>query len=446
MLQYTAQDIVDKAIAIADLQNSDFITYKEKLTFLNDAYITMFNKAIDYGDNIFTNEMIVENGETELPSDFYQLREVYIMRDKTKILITPKPINQSEYELSYEIKNDTLYVYGNYQGDIYMVYYYVPSTLIVQPESYKAGFILNEGELLLACHNDLYATKDSTKVYIRSLSDSTLEKEFTVSIGVGVSINTVLMGDSYLFLIIYDPFARDYLFYAFNLYKGSVSNYSFSNASIVFDKDSPYIYSSINNTLSGFNNVFYDSSNMPIDTTNLKGINYYVNGFGDEDSVLKLSYKIDKAYIGDMEMDINVRIRDIKLVEDNFILLAQDGNLYSLSEDYEGVIICKERQKKTVYANLMGFDIESGYGLVSKDMFGRYIVEPCYDATILNYPNNTYFTLVAYYLAIEFCNKQGKDTTNLFVELEKQENSFYDSLHRDETAFRITNVDNGILY
>ena len=116
MIQYSANDIIEKALALADLQNSDFLTWKEKITYLNDSFIYMYNKVIDYGDNIYTQEIEFTDTEMELPDDFYQLREVYVLNDNVKTLVTPKPMNQSLSSLSYEIINNTLKLYGKYQG------------------------------------------------------------------------------------------------------------------------------------------------------------------------------------------------------------------------------------------------------------------------------------------------------------------------------------------
>jgi hypothetical protein len=52
--------------------------------------------------------------------------------------------------------------------------------------------------------------------------------------------------------------------------------------------------------------------------------------------------------------------------------------------------------------------------------------------SLFDYPNNIYFTLLAYSLAVSFKIKQNGDPTLLANELEKASNQFFDSLSRDD--------------
>ena len=38
MIRYNASDVIKKAKQLADLENSDFISWNESITLLNDAY------------------------------------------------------------------------------------------------------------------------------------------------------------------------------------------------------------------------------------------------------------------------------------------------------------------------------------------------------------------------------------------------------------------------
>ena len=46
MIRYNASDVIKKAKQLADLENSDFISWNESITLLNDAYQNIYQKAL----------------------------------------------------------------------------------------------------------------------------------------------------------------------------------------------------------------------------------------------------------------------------------------------------------------------------------------------------------------------------------------------------------------
>ena len=44
MVKYNSRDIINRAKRIADLENSDFITYNEQIQMLNDCYNEIYKK------------------------------------------------------------------------------------------------------------------------------------------------------------------------------------------------------------------------------------------------------------------------------------------------------------------------------------------------------------------------------------------------------------------
>ena len=55
--------------------------------------------------------------------------------------------------------------------------------------------------------------------------------------------------------------------------------------------------------------------------------------------------------------------------------------------------------------------------------------------TLFDYPNNIYYTILAYMLAISFKIKQNGDITLLSGKLTEAENQFFDSINRDSNQF-----------
>ena len=63
MVKYNSKDIINRAKRIADLENSDFITYNEQVQMLNDCYNEVYQKIINKGDLYFVKEVYMNNGE-----------------------------------------------------------------------------------------------------------------------------------------------------------------------------------------------------------------------------------------------------------------------------------------------------------------------------------------------------------------------------------------------
>lgn len=480
MIQYTANDIVEKALALADLQNSDFLSWKEKIQYLNDSYVSMYNKAIDYGDNIFTEDILIEGEEVELPDDFYQLREVYVLNNNVKTLITPKPLNQSLGALSYEIINNTLHIYGKYNGEAHFTYYIVPQTLVVKQETKEitldetvSDSAPNIQAQKMGFWKDWYINSylSANKGELKNISDSSITKSFDWS---GYGSNSELATphfryfDGMNFISItnmssssnkvsvgnirslqpYGYFTIDSSHYTFaiwnkkmyllgnygsgyGLYSFTISSNALANITLKVSLDDTYSISDEHKAT-----IVYFPYDLDADTAiifDYKYVKVGVNGTryeiadyldkGEEVSFFWLN-SLDKTY------------------SDSVLFTTTNNRIFTLNNMFDEPNVIGEVDNEYFILGFSGFDTDTGYGIVCYDSAREktYMVSAFSD-TELTFPNNTYFTMIAYNLAILFCNKQGKDNTALRIELERQENVFYDSLHRDETSFRITNVD-----
>lgn len=501
MIQYTANDIVEKALALADLQNSDFISYKEKIQYLNDAYCYMYNKVIDYGDNLYTQIVEITDGESELPDDFYQLREVFVLNDKVKTLITPKPLNQSLNDLSYEIVNNTMYIYGKTQGKVYYSYYLVPQTLITKRENKELDIDISDlnknlYELKLIIFNkNLYARWNSAEsTVVKDLLNSNREKvlegaipHHLTSIGVNTSalLGTMLSNKGLAVIthnngvetIIYNAIQRyptkeygivqrngdDFIPVFFNndLYitdGNKIKNVRTSDNAIV---NTGAIVYEMSDTLHGLIETYSSDSNN----------NLYLFCFGekfDEDNMLfvcvssvndgnnvsqTIKYSTNLETVEEKTFDVNSLMAGLyfstnnSIVGNSVLFVSKDNKLYQLSSNTDGIEFIHEVDDSLTLISVDDISADTGYGLICYDfMSDKLVMASAFDDTLLSFPNNTYFTLMAYHLAILFGQKQNKDTTQLRMELEKQENIFYDSLHRDETSFRITNVNSSYTF
>ena len=81
MLHYKASEIVQRAMTLANLQNSSFISATENRQVINDAFWALYQVMIDAGEVSMLKQIkqpVFTDGEYKLPDDFYQL---YSVRD-----------------------------------------------------------------------------------------------------------------------------------------------------------------------------------------------------------------------------------------------------------------------------------------------------------------------------------------------------------------------------
>ena len=76
-MKYNISDIVKAAKQIADLENSDFISWNENIRLLNEAWTAVHQKLINKGDFTFVNEMDIGK-EQELPRTFIRFHLFWI--------------------------------------------------------------------------------------------------------------------------------------------------------------------------------------------------------------------------------------------------------------------------------------------------------------------------------------------------------------------------------
>ena len=154
------------------------------------------------------------------------------------------------------------------------------------------------------------------------------------------------------------------------------------------------------------------------DKTKYVGQNYnsglFINGTHQDFNASKMFYWNDLVYLSN-----------------GSALLA----VYHFDRDYVENTLLDE-----AIVSIVGIDDNTGYGYLGKRL-NNYSLVSFFDDTQLNFPNNTYFVFMIYLLAFAFKSKQGSDTSQLAVQLERAEETFYDTLARDDwNPTRITNV------
>ena len=385
MIKYTSKDIIERACQLADLQNSDFIMDSEKSALLNEAWSIFHQKIINSADKAFLRMVSVRNGY-RLPSDFLQMASIYIRDSKEQI----QRINAAQ-RMGYDIINDTLFLSKDYENlNVVMSYFPKPKTLFYcSGKKEKKGFSTSPKIII---DEDLYIDTSSN---ICSFSADTVVQPATVT-GLMLKNGCISVSDDV------------------TLFK------NYNGVTVESREAIPFVVRG--------NEITYDTIKTDEDLSNYM---LYVTDKGNEQGY----------FIG----------KDLKLYTKDFQEVLSLTNLDLIYCRGDGLYIGNTGEGKirrvlgsvveTFPLSLFGFNafVDDFSCIVS--MSGN-----CYKTsygfnTILDYPNNIYYTVLAYSLAISFKLKQNGDTSVLSGKYEEALRQFYDSIQRDDNGgYTIRNV------
>jgi hypothetical protein len=180
MITYQSSDIIKRAEQLADLENSDFISFSEKIALLNEAYQTIYQKGINKDTNSFVRYINTGSKVINLPCDFYQLKAVTLNRGGYIRQVLRRPANGSLNDLSYDMINNVIQINGDVTGaDICIEYFPIPASLTFPNKDY----LLDGLEDVLDANGDFYLVKgaDNDSVTLRSFSDSSINEDISIT-------------------------------------------------------------------------------------------------------------------------------------------------------------------------------------------------------------------------------------------------------------------------
>ena len=470
MIRYNASDVIKKAKQLADLENSDFISWNESITLLNDAYQNIYQKSINKGNNDFVRVIQTSEKCINLPRDFYQLKALTLKQDRFNTPIMRRPQNGSFDDLSYDIYNNTLLINGYSSGTIILEYYPTPVTLTLPNKDEVIDLPIGSDETLVGAYKNVYFVRrtdkeDSTKplynkTYIVAINRDTGEEakvaeqsiyseEYAVSNDILFSI-----GDYVLFTGIHHDSVGSGTYKDFDCIIGlNIVDFSV-NVQDRKDKYDNYLGLAFN---------FYDDTECNITVEAYGGKkritsatiygNYYdlkANNviIPEKAFITVLSKDMKHAFSIDSErLDLYL---DGEKVTSGKVMHVMGDSVYlqSNNKNYCTMLNISTNEKTSLIApskkpiwGTVGFDKQTGYGYYYFLGNSKIVIHSFLEDTELNFPNNMFFNYLAYSLALSFKVKQGSDISAFMPLLETAENTFYDSLTKDDWSFtRITNV------
>ena len=419
MITYNASDIIKRAEQLADLENSDFISFAEKIALLNEAYQTIYQKSINKDVNAFVKYINTQDKVIRLPRDFYQLKAVTLGRDKDVRPIMRRPANMSFNSLSYDMINNVLQVNGETSGGTICVEYYpTPATLTFPNKNKRLSSLARD---VLDIHKSVYIEKiDDDTVTIKDLDDFDFMKTI---VSTGIANKLIHIEDDY---VVFSDSATQ------TLYSIDTDEIVESALPVVIHNNRTFLYDAENKKLllpsTSPSNIVVEDLDIDLhncsiailseDKTKFVGQNYngglWINGVHSDFNASKMFYWRDIVYLSN---------------GGNYVSVYNFGN-----DKVENTLL------EQAVVNIADIDDNTGYGYLGLRK-GKYSLVSFYDDTVLNFPNNTYFVFMSYLLAVSFKSKQGSDISLLIPQVEQAEMTFYDTMARDDwSPTRITNV------
>lgn len=383
MLKYKATQIIDKALKLADLDNSEYISFGEHLQYLNDAYTLVYNDLINHAvDSYIVSVALNGNGTYDLPNDFYRLRSVVNVNGGA---IPRKQLNDSPHTFGYTLFNNKIRLDGIGTYAV-LTYYPTPDTITFKPKEVEYGTF--EADPISGFGNNVFLSNGAiidvtTSEYIKEAEE---DKNYT---------NVTLGKYSYLY---------------------ENKTYDF-DGNVLMAYNSPILFED-----GTFGNNNYEGQ-VGVGTSNIdKSVVFY--------------YKSDGIYCNGNKIyetnDTTNPLRYLYLGNKNAVIvgtsiLYEDGTLETI--DIRGETI------------LLKTDFNSGYGFLVKKG-NKYYIDGFLPETLIDYPNNVFFTYVAYQLALTYRNKQSAPIDNLLSAIDKIAEEYYGTLQTDDYSFpRIQNKD-----
>ena len=419
-------DLFKRAKQLADLEGSDFISWNEAVNNINESNVALYEKLINMGDNSFVRSFRTTEEEMELPADFWQLKGVFLWNNGNLQTINRRADNNGTHHLSYELRNGKLYLFGR-PNDVLVEYFPKPEKLYFKP--HDVAISLDATSVCLDCHKHTFLCETEDAEERETLSIIDLDGIKTAKDFMQIAHTDIVRAyitENFVFVITENDMT---IYDIMSGYSATITGYvpliTESGKEFVIDSEGVIKSFQVGNgtiVTGEVKNITYIGGSFYVCNDNFTDFFYLKNGVvkhnGEGVSTVlaeKIIYSEKKCYC--------LRSTGFFVVDGN--------NEVKIIEGSTGFNI-----------GFVGIDERTGFGYCSKK-FGKYFVNPYCEDTPLNYPNSTYFQIIAYILAIAFKSKQGADITLLQNQLAMVEQTFEETLGSDAFQFpRMGNVYN----
>jgi len=374
-----ASALIRQAKSLSNMDNTNSFSFSEMFDYVNAAYREIYTSMIEIGDFSYLKEVNVSGAaEFELPEDFFQLAFL-----RTNGCYGYNSDLERDYD--YQLRNGCIKLNGI--TGVTMGYYPVPELITFKPEKKEVDLPLVPTSawdtLLIDANSNIYDFRDESWI-----------REDQTAIG-----SYILGANTFLNITPDAEEKRNAYDFEGNLDAQYTTPVLRSDGT--FNED---IYS----TGHAFGWANEDGS---IEYTVNEGNLYYTDEYG---TVL-----IAENYTPGLNAKILFLNGDFVLVDLNRINY-KDGS-WETTDVPKAVVICKA-------------SLETGYGYLAKDGL-KWFLTGFLPETKIDFPNNIFFDMMAYDIAIQMRRKVNEDTSDLQAGYDDRKGQYVMTLTSDGANF-----------
>lgn len=455
-----ASDIIRRALNLADISNTDFLTHEEHTEYLNDAWKSVYQWLINKGDKQFIKEISLGGAnfgaitEYDLPNDLYQILS---LKDGNSGRIIPRHAeSESISSNTYEVVNDKLRLYGVTATNLVLTYYMTPVYITFPDKDIVTDDFVTDNRFIEAYYGNtiLYWSRedgDSTTTYtIRNvLTGELISNSEAFSKAVGGFFDDyehgyAILGDGHVLVHGMSGVGYCTQWFDFNgndigrIWK-STTNYGIYNGVAVAQVGTK-VYGPTGTTLTDQNVV----CEIPTGYLFIGGNNMGIVLWKESDK---------KLYMYDRDTE------EVKLLKDEAYNLYGDAfQKYIPLDNYGFYLVLRTTDwdgHGDVYTVLLRYDEETEQLCEIKEYFGpvgaylkygpyvhtgNYVIKSIYEDTVFNFPNELFYSLISADLAMRYAMKQNADFTGLQQLYQSMKDTYMNSLSQDGGYNRIKNI------
>ena len=376
-MKLNSSDIIKSARQIADLENSNFISWSENVRLLNESFTAIHQKLINKGDMTFVDEMEI-HAEQPLPEDFYQVLSIL---DNYHTPVPRYSIGMNDSQIWYKLINNKLILNGLQSAKL--TYFTKPQFLTYPAETIVDALPLSEGETIkFACDNYALTNKNVWDIKEATIARAAAETDVYIdAYGRTYSANEkpIFYPDGRCFKLTQDSCTDSKCKVA---YSGDIENITF---------DGVYYYVRYSN---GNINVFEQDNSTNIDVLEGFSSNIYFNNdhkfyikdnvvFVDDIPMYDASIYNNKVYM--LKIDLNTGYG--LFTNNNKILsIAVDTELNLPNNLYYNVLAymlafsycCKQGKDASYVSAQLNSNVELLYDTLTNDAFSQMKITNIY--------------------------------------------------------------------
>lgn len=427
---YTASDIVKRALQLADISNTDFLTHQEMEQYMNDAWVAVLGTMINKGVHVFIKEVSLHGAsntnrtEYKLPDDLWQICS---LKTRTGVMITRKAESENESSNTYEIFNDTLRLYGT-SSDLILTYWTTPVHVTFPDKTIELE------DLLTRYGRDIVATYGNKVVIKNNTGDG--QNIYTIVNAVTGELigQRQEMEDDVLDVIL----TEDY----FVLKKYAIDKEDGATTLEVYDeKGEELLFDLYEDFYQGVYKVPSNSRfNLATDTLlfDINNEQMIVHKEGKIRAIYEIEDDLYLIYDDGLVSQINEEGEEIELTTldpvPNSYLVSKSGVLLSFVDNKE-LLTLPDGQLWPL--NIPEPKAAIDYGYISKSL--KRITSSEQD-TVFDFPNDLFVSMIAYQIAILCAAKQNASSEGLVSGYQQAFQTFMNVFDQNGAFTRVVNV------